>query len=916
MKEEYGCSTNLPACLLLLLRFAAFVCLSLCVQTISAQSKCLKDSNGVLLCDLSISLIEEVSMTNTDAVSERAWQPTLAERDNIDGQLQDLAEVWCEVTLGKSRIRSISVLRGYKKSSSDIALYKNEGRSYSYVGTFAGMKPSIVAYYGSYSRFRSYDQFLGRVLAHELSHASLKVYDEYREPGKTSSRACSDPLQSDDPRLTIMDDHRYYTRYSHPDDYAGTPPPSTAQYRCYGESAWEVLLQPERCDKNLSLRINSWFPRQDYFAESSSCSLASIPSIDTLVNSKEEPAVQECIDTTRQNLNPNFLSGSENIVIVIDSGIDATSKKIIKNEMIRILYLLVKGADIDNILAGNSDIDQEAMEKRLSLIDFNDSTLYGLKEVRKNAESLQQRLAAILENDPQNRKSIDESLNSVKAIFADNPELISNDYNAAIVISDSRTIPSDSVLSFFKEKNIPIDAIAIDDKFNPGLKKLPDETGGKYYTIAPENNREAFSYAVNDRLPTSYRLDSGNLESITLHDSSTRRYVQIEEGALFADFSLLFNVSSRLDRFIVTPPGDAMDLGHSSGVENFISNHDFNNPTPGRWEIFIEGDGTFDYSYGVFYPVSMDVNAGTEILPRAAMDTVVRYPAPLPIRARIHGRMPALYAHVIAQVMVPDDASVIRMALLDDGFSPDFRARDGVYTGIVTDHYKYGDGIYKIKVTASNPNGEVVFDDTGIATFGADPSEVPHPAPPFELVSYHQVEVRGVPSITSSDPAPRPIRTDSTLNWGMIERDGHTNWYRFSADRTGIHYVQTSNLLSNGDTEMATNLRLYEEPLDGRDISFLSENSAHKGTNVSHIAHALDEGKNYLVSVSHANNGTGLYGLTVNSENDLLSAHEITQSINNRGGGGGSIAGHLLLVLLLAVLAALYHRRKHHRQLH
>ncbi|MCY4305186.1 MAG: hypothetical protein OXC62_10505, partial [Aestuariivita sp.] len=275
----------MPTCSAVLLRLAIFIFLGLCTQTIFAQSKCEKDENGILLCDLSISLIEEISKTTPQVVVvERAWQLTPTERSNLEIQLRDFSETWCETTLGKSRIRNISVLRGHRKSSSDIALYKREGRSYSYVGAFVGLKPSIVAYYGSYYQPNEVDRFLGRVIVHELSHAALKVYDEYREFGATSGEFCGDPLENDNPRQTMMNDHRRYTRYSHPDDYVGIPAPSTAQNRCYGKSAWEVLVQPERCDSNLSLEVNAWFPRQDYFATTETCVPASVPPIDTLLH--------------------------------------------------------------------------------------------------------------------------------------------------------------------------------------------------------------------------------------------------------------------------------------------------------------------------------------------------------------------------------------------------------------------------------------------------------------------------------------------------------------------------------------------------------------------------------------------------------------------------------------------------------
>ena len=984
MKKHYQLGTYLPTCGLVLLRFTAFIFLGLCVQTISAQSKCRIDGDGILLCDLSVSLIEEMPTTDREVTLEVAWEPTPTQRGNIERQLRDFSETWCRTTLGKSRIRNISVLRGYKKSSSDVALYHRAGRSYAYVGAFTGMNPSIVMYYDSYFGNDEVDRYLGRALAHEFSHAVLKIYDEYREFGRTSSDNCIDPIQSDNPRQTIMSDHRRpNTRYSHPDDYLGIPTPATAQHRCYGKSAWEVLLQPERCDSNLSLEVNAWFPRQDYFAEIATCE-PSVPSINTLSHPDVEPAVSECVAMTRAESNIRFLSGSENIVIVIDSAIDDTNKQTIAGIVDDTIRLLARRVDIEDILNQNLVSDQDAVEKRLALLDFNAGGTLSFMEVRANNRVLRRQLASILANNPRTRGSIDQSLSSVRATIEGQSSYM-NDYNVVIVISDTPTSASASALTFFRDENIPIHTIGISEDFNLGLYELAISTGGDYYTITPKQPAAAARQAVARSAAAG---DAGSVSSvnktITLNGNSARELVSVPDGSSVAVFVVAGDNGSILNS-VTAIPSEGRSV-NAEIIESAIGGISVSNPVSGPWEVMITGTGTFNFSFLTHPPLSLDINSGNQVAPRTILtpapmcsdlvpdnlrfiacpnpntscsDSVPDelkpilcpdplpqtsdsapmcpngsipnpespsqclslnipqlslsvYPAPVMVRARVHGRLPVLSANVEAEITAPNNSSMT-ITLLDDGKAPDFRSGDGIYTGVLKDYSRYGSGIYTMKVTASNPDGEAIFDDTGVATFGGAALEPPSSAPPFEVVGYHLMQIIvPAPNPSGENPA-RGITTDGTLHWGVIENPGDINLHHFVVDRTGTHYIQTSNLLGyDEDITMATHVRLYRWASNPSDRRYLAENVAYRETNVSHIEYMLEEGETYSVEVGHANDsGRGVYGLTVSAGNDLLSAHELSSATNSGGGsGGGGIAGALFLILLIIAFVVPYNRRK------
>ena len=799
---------------LVLLKFVLFVCLALCVATVSAQSKCEKNANGILECDLSVSLVEAYTDTSGE-IAERAWQPTLAEQDEIRQQLQRFSELWCSTTIGKSRIRQVSVFKNYKKSSANVALYRGTGRSYAYAGTYPRLKPSIVLYYAGFYDLRTVDPYLYKVLVHEFAHAALKIYDEYVEPGVNSSSVCLRPLQSDNPRATIMNNHISYTRFSHAQDYAQTPPAQTAQYRCYGESAWDVLLQPSLCDSTLSLYLNAWFPRQDYFAVGSSC-MPSSPSINTLENPGGELEVRNCIAATRRNLYMNFLTSSDNIMMVIDSGMNQESKAMVAKAMNQIM---------DTLSTDDTDI-------KLAIVYFNSSDTSSFMDVtQNNVAVLTQKVDQILGQQPVAPNTMDETLDFVQTGFSDDTDSVNNGYNAVVIISDTLTIPSSSTLGFFDAQKIPVYTIGIGETANPGLQMLSMETGGEYYTVSAHDDAEFLTSLIVQNLP-----------------------------------------------FMFESPQDDTSV-----------------------------------------PIDIDLHTGSLLMPRASTQTTLVYPQPMIIIARVHGDMPLLNAKVTAEITAPDDAiDPIRLNLLDNGEAPDMVGSDGVYSGVLRNYHEFGDGIYTVAVTASNPAGRAVFDDVGVATFATTQREVARLAPSFVRSQYDQIEVTGTrPFLPNTNYInARDIEDDGTMAWGFLGLIENVNWYRFRASQNGYYYIETSNLQGLQNYEFVTDLKLYEQDPNNDEPLFLAPGVRYQGVNTAFIQYRLEINKDYLVSVSPASDYGGSYALTVMPEFSLILSFEMDRARNaNDGGsrisrGGGGSVDYLLLLLLLVVAAYTKSRRK------
>ena len=104
---------------------------------------------------------------------------------------------------------------------------------------------------------------IGKTLAHEIGHYGYGFLDEYAEKGKKSSTDLGNPLESDTPRNTIMNDHLKFTTLSTSSDYADSTTQKTAQGRVYQLSAWEALIQNPANDGETAAGyggpIRTWF---------------------------------------------------------------------------------------------------------------------------------------------------------------------------------------------------------------------------------------------------------------------------------------------------------------------------------------------------------------------------------------------------------------------------------------------------------------------------------------------------------------------------------------------------------------------------------------------------------------------------------------------------------------------------------
>ena len=967
MQKKFQGNAHLLARLSILFRFTILVFLGLCVQTVHAQSKCVKGDDGFVDCDISLSLIAEYRATVEES-GEWAWQITTDARLHIIDQVSNFSELWCEITLGKSRIRRISVYTDYRKESADIALYEGGGRPYSHGGGFPMLKPSVTVYYRGADHNARPDMNLGKVMAHEFAHASLKVYDEYPNPEMASSPYCSRPLASDVPPQTIMNDHTKYKRFSHPMDYEDVA--ETAHWRCYGESAWDILLQPRDCDSTLPLQMRANFPRQDYLAVQGSCA-PPVPEIDELMNPRSNEMVQECITTARENLEINFISGSENIVIVLDSSMRQAERQMVAKAMNVAMEMLTVNAGMQAMDKEHLDYDKY-LKTKFAVVDFNAANAPDFTEVMvSNMNEISNTVGTIMDTQSSTSQGMNDILLLLQTMFSEDDLMLSEDYSAIVMISDTETMPSDSTMDFFVDNGIAIHTIAMGKQLNLGMKALSSATGGDYYNVSSssEEDSEFLDSIIRQILTTEM-----NIQHITF--SLPANGTKLIEIQVPGDMKYGFNVSLGTENFdshiddisVIAPDGSSRTAITTYNFDgHFLENYSIDLSSPGLWRITVTGSGDIIYTkllslqqtsamnqedleheppssrrypysdlyselgwVDVRYPANLSVYVGTELMPRATTAVSVVYPEPIMISARVQGDTPLIRAKVNAEISGPGDMETVEIELLDDGVSPDAVAEDGLYSGILGEEEYGEDGVYAIIVAVSDPNGEAIFSKAGVAALTdteADTTALEattirtnrqprRPPPPHKSpttlpdAQYAQVDV----SITQP-PGPNTnyrnaidIPSDGRLSWGVIDSIGQTRWYRFKAHNDADYHIQTSNLQNFGVGEVRTNLKLYEQGVDGGDPLFLTSFDYAGNAPVSHIKYELERGKYYLVSVNLEDDGSGIYAISVTKENSLLSSFamaQVSSSIASSSGGGGS-TDYLLLLLLLIVCGAFF----------
>ena len=879
----------------MLKRCLIFILLSVCVNTTYAQCT-IKDNNqgGILECDVSFTLLE----TETGgATMSNAWVPDSDKRDEISDSLDAFTKIWCLVTSGYSRIAKISVFTDGRNA--DVHVLNEIGRSNANLGGFSYAKPSI--------RFYEAD---GEVtIAHEFAHATFKVYDEYQED-QGSSRCAVKVFHDTLPLLmgTFSDS----LRLSYAADYPERQNVRTAQYDCYGKSVWDVITQSAYRDDPRAIEAETRYPRQDYFFQMGvgvpdSEQLEQIPDLRSFGSSGFN-SIYTCDATTI-----DWVSSANTVVMMMDH-----SASMGDNQRLAVAKQAAKNA-VEVIYA-------EAPSIELGIIGFDDTARTKVVPSRlddiENLRMIQSTIDSLVAD---GGTDYEAALEEAQRLFED---AASDGHRTLIIISDGETEQSD--YEYFKDNGISVYTVELDTEGRVVLQDATLKARNRFKIEVDSQRLPSFLPSVfrNESLIRNAQLvKSVSLYNRVFEDVATTNTV-ISEVTESASFILRWDSDAYFDSFTLRDPDGVMiDQAYADSLATDEATNGateevrylqsdtqavyyVGSPTPGIWQVRITGTGNFEYEAAVHSGINVGINAGAEIIVQEHPSEVVTYPEPIPILVNVGSGVPIIRADVKADITMPDE-SMISVVLTDDGNAPDEVADDGLYSAMLADYSQ--DGICEIKVTVSNLDGDALLDDMNglyhpmltppplpftLPIFNV--STVPQQAPIFQRVVYDQVDVVN----TKEKMMPPPLLVEPTtitsipyLDKGSIERVDQVNWYVFNAMSEGeTYYLQTSHLMGYDDTQMVTELSLYEP--DG--TSLIERSMRHRGSNVSSIEWTAPRSGDYLVSVTHAEEGRGYYEFTVSNEN-LLSEGEMREA-EQRSSSGGFVGYPLLLLLLLAVV--------------
>ncbi len=888
-------------------------------QSSTPRSLCEDGGNNPVPCyfDVSLTLTNDVveggfnrffverSFRLGDLGAPIAWDPRSDDelRSGIEQQLGEFAETWCTATSGLSKINKITLYTDGRLG--DFRLINAIGRAAARVGFFRPrvetdyFRAAAVVYRYRQVRFPGevLTEYLGVTMAHEFAHAALKVPDEYAEADPRPGDSCLKPLESDNRRETIMSDHTEWKRFSTAEDYDEDPTPQTAQYRCYGKSAWETMVQSP-ADDPVAIQAISAEPRRQYFDQ--------IPST---VSNTPEPSWGCEVGSDELEELVIWASDARRVVLLIDRSGSMTGAAIAEaigaaQEVVNLIA--IESSPIQVAVVGFGDRD--AVETRLDLTVFGDQpvdpivTLYDARILNAHAEIA--RLTAGGGTDFQ------AGLDHVRTLLES--AVPGDAQSVVLMLSDGQADTPDT--SYFRDNDVPVHTVGIGYVDVGVMQEIAADTGGSYRSGTLANLRSIFNRILRDFSMVNHNqiITSGerSLSAFGFFPRAGAFEAVISGMSESVNFVLRWKPGATLEAFTLTRP-DGVMIDETSAVGRdvnylevpFQASYSVRFPSSGVWTMALRGDGDFTYEVAAYSLITAGVSAGAAVLPRASKQTVVTYPEPIPIVATVSGVKPIVGADAVAELTQPDGA-VVTLDLRDDGEAPDETAEDGVYTGVLGDYAQ--DGVYDVEVVINNLEGRAEIKDGHAHSLGPEGEAVP--SPPFQRVVRSRAEVVGVagkqaPASSPEDPV--EVAPDGTLHWGSIERLGQVNWYGFSATEGTNYWLQTSNLFGHDGVRMATELTLYEH-----DAATEIDSSVHyEQTDVSSIEWTAPADGTYLVSVAHANEGRGIYGLTL-SRRSLLTAASISRAQNV--GGGGSVGWLFLLSLLAASSAAFLAGRESH----
>lgn len=664
---------------------------------------------------------------------------------------------------------------------------------------------------------------VGHALAHELVHFAYALYDEYKKDNQPPRDGS--PQKDDTPRDTLMNQHWTWQNLSIPADYADATKRATAQYRMYGESAWETLISPV-ADDSLWALLGYLGYKNKRFAFTDLQSLNAIPAITGPV---DNPAVEII-----------WMEGSEAVIIIDVSGSMGSDGKMAMAQSGAKAYLdkLVLDNDYSAIIKFSSGA---SVVGALAKLDAAKKTEFKTI-INGMSASGGTNIGAAL----------NLGLNTLSG------SVRKGTFKYIILLTDG--VSSGDPLApvpALKAENIPVFAIGLGpDADMDTLRAIASGTQGKAYYGASAAALNAI-YSDIASITTDDKLTARIKDNLNVSGKNTvANTVVVDSSAKKAVFTASFPTGDTMEMTITRPNGDPIDASNVANYTNIEGTFDagyinyvVTNPMAGEWKMnltVINFAGTSDSEVIVEaktdseFSIALSIKGGN-------------YPAPILLAATVSRNYPITGLAVTANITAPDGTQST-LDLKDDGVPPDAEAADGLYTGVITN---YQDGDYQFGVTASNAAGNATETSSGVAIKQGSPATSVPISGDFQLMEVSNLTSTGVATFTQATDfaGAQALTVGDDLTPGVIQLDEDINYYSFDAIAGTSYTIYTNGLFP---TTMKTLLKIYSE---SDTTTALQEDTLSMNKVAAKIIFEATANEKIYVTVQHGSPGTGIYSL-------------------------------------------------------
>jgi hypothetical protein len=669
-----------------------------------------------------------------------AKPPSGFDRNYVYNSLRQFARSLYTMTEGLHKIGTVYV---YDKSQflkrADIQFMNKQGRAQASVSGWKRRSNEIEIFtFDAGAEEPESIEDIGKTLAHEIGHYGYGFLDEYAEKGKKSSTDLGNPLESDTPRNTIMNDHLKFTTLSTSSDYADSTTQKTAQWRVYQLSAWEALIQNPANDGETAAGyggpIRTWF---EAFR-----TLKQAPTAESL----KKPTGGD------DELQVVYMNEGSLMVLAINQNLTLEQLNAAKQS--------AKGA-VDAL-------NNKAQVAVLAYPDFVSNPVQILTLVGGNRDTIQAAIDGIQQSAVNNDPT--QALNAALTIIKDarnpatTPSVLLLSTNAAV---DAATVQN------YRQESVAINPVVISTDADRQAQRLAartqaaagdkvllgalaGQTGGRY-AVANNNSEtaQAASQLIDEAEGEAVAIiNDDGVDQVTPGEPFTLTTLigSADQGATLR-FTAYWDPKDPVEFSLQTPGGQLItpdrlppEVRYEADGDGASASYAISPQFAGRDGLWLSKVAARQTTAdGVFQDVTATPSAlDADIVTTGGSKEDTR---PMHTEISVDGPLQVIQSTVRLEIY-DEDGNPVQTDLVahDDGIAPDVSANDGVYTVKVADFLK-SDREYELVARVSNPNNAAQFSTSGRRVQGTD-------APPVPVGPFQRTTSIWVMNETAPEPTP------------------------------------------------------------------------------------------------------------------------------------------------------------------